>query len=188
MAEPSRKSVAQPMVLRACGHVQEFQHYTVDKYRAQRLAKFQKTLCPECLAKLAEEQQLASEAQSRVPGPTSALTGKWIAWDEEHETILASADTYPELMNIVEEQGLDSPDIDRAPGLLAGVAAKPQTAHPGNAADLLEEIKATLPNAEEWLDTPNARLWCEKPRDLIHTPKEEFVRSLLRGIRSGIMS
>jgi len=52
--------VARPMVARACGCVQEFQHYAVDKYRAQRLAKFQKTRCPACAAKLAEEQRQAA--------------------------------------------------------------------------------------------------------------------------------
>jgi hypothetical protein len=62
MTEPSGKIVARPMVARACGHQQEFQHYTVDKYRAQRLAKFQKTRCAECAAKLVEEQQRAAEA------------------------------------------------------------------------------------------------------------------------------
>ncbi|HLN26352.1 MAG TPA: hypothetical protein VK395_01255 [Gemmataceae bacterium] len=62
MTEPSGKIVARPMVVRACGHQQEFQHYTVDKYRAQRLAKFQQTRCAECAAKLVEEQQKAAEA------------------------------------------------------------------------------------------------------------------------------
>src|SRR5260370_20173269 len=62
MTEPSGKIVARPMVVRACGHQQEFQHYAVDKYRAQRLAKFQKTRCSECAAKLVEEQQRAAEA------------------------------------------------------------------------------------------------------------------------------
>src|ERR1700730_11694375 len=62
MTEPSGKIVARPMVVRACGHQQEFQHYAVDKYRAQRLAKFQRTRCAECAAKLVEEQRRASEA------------------------------------------------------------------------------------------------------------------------------
>src|SRR5882762_9779501 len=62
MTEPSGKIVARPMVVRACGHQQEFQYYTVDKYRAQRLAKFQKTRCAECAAKLVEEQRRAAEA------------------------------------------------------------------------------------------------------------------------------
>jgi hypothetical protein len=70
MTEPSGKIVARPMVTRACGHQQEFQHYEVDKYRAQRLAKFQRTRCPACAAKLVEEQQRAAEA---VPKRGEAL-------------------------------------------------------------------------------------------------------------------
>jgi hypothetical protein len=62
MAEPSGEIVARPMVVRACGHKQEFQHYAVDKYRAQRLAKFQSTRCSDCVAKLVEEQQRAAAA------------------------------------------------------------------------------------------------------------------------------
>jgi hypothetical protein len=89
MTEPSGKIVARPMVVRACGHQQEFQHYAVDKYRAQRLAKFQKTRCADCAAKLVEEQQRAAEAvpkrgealQSLPPGTQVSLTrqpdGSW---------------------------------------------------------------------------------------------------------------
>ena len=62
MGVPSGEIVARPMVARACGCVREFQHYTVDKYRAQRLAKFQKTRCEVCVAKLAEEERLAAAA------------------------------------------------------------------------------------------------------------------------------
>jgi hypothetical protein len=77
------------MVVRACGHQQEFQHYAVDKYRAQRLAKFQQTRCADCAAKLVEEQQRAAEAmpkkgealQSLPPGTQLSLTrrpdGSW---------------------------------------------------------------------------------------------------------------
>lgn len=71
MSEPSGKIVARPMVVRACGHEQEFQHYAVDKYRAQRLAKFQGSRCPACVAKLQEEQRRAAEA---VPKKGEALT------------------------------------------------------------------------------------------------------------------
>jgi hypothetical protein len=62
MTEPSGKIVARPMLVRACGHQQEFQHYAVDKYRAQRQAKFQSTRCTDCAAKLIEEQRQAAEA------------------------------------------------------------------------------------------------------------------------------
>ena len=89
MTEPSGKIVARPMVVRACGHQQEFQHYAVDKYRAQRLAKFQQTRCAECAAKLVEEQQRTAAAvpkkgevlKSLPPGTQVSLTrqpdGSW---------------------------------------------------------------------------------------------------------------
>src|SRR5438874_8083085 len=87
MTEPSGKIVARPLVVRACGHQQEFQHYEVDKYRAQRLAKFQKTRCADCVAKLNEEQQRMAplpkgEALKQLPAGTQvALTlrpdGSW---------------------------------------------------------------------------------------------------------------
>jgi hypothetical protein len=70
MTEPSGKIVARPLVVRACGHEQEFQHYAVDKYRAQRLAKFQRTRCAACAAKLVEEQQQAAKA---IPKKGEAL-------------------------------------------------------------------------------------------------------------------
>ena len=70
MTEPSGKIVGRPLVARACGHRQEFQHYEVDKYRAQRLAKFQRTRCAECAAKLVEEQRRAAET---VPKKGEAL-------------------------------------------------------------------------------------------------------------------
>src|SRR3954447_18694253 len=89
MTEPSGKIVARPMVVRACGHQQEFQHYAVDKYRAQRLAKVQQTRCAECAAKLVEEQQRGADAlpkkgealRSLPPGTQVSLTrqpdGSW---------------------------------------------------------------------------------------------------------------
>jgi hypothetical protein len=89
MAEASGKIVARPMVARGCGCLQEFLHYAVDKYRPQRLAKFQKTRCPACVAKLNEEQRLAAEAlpkkgeaiQALPPGTQIAITraadGTW---------------------------------------------------------------------------------------------------------------
>jgi hypothetical protein len=89
MTEPSGKIVARPLVTRACGHQQEFQHYAVDKYRAQRLAKFQRTRCAACVAKLVEEQQRAAQAMPKAgeavkllpPGTQLSLTrqadGSW---------------------------------------------------------------------------------------------------------------
>src|ERR1700730_894777 len=77
---PKGEIVARPMVVRACGCVKECQHYAVDKYRAQRLAKFQQSRCPACVAKLVEEQRRAAplpkgEALKLLPpGAQVALT------------------------------------------------------------------------------------------------------------------
>ena len=62
MGVPSGEIVARPMVARACGCMCEFQHYAVDKYRAQRLAKFQSTRCAACVAKWEEERRQAAAA------------------------------------------------------------------------------------------------------------------------------
>src|SRR6185312_11640970 len=76
MGVPSGEIIARPMVARACGCLCEFQHYAVDKYRAQRLAKFQKTRCPACVAKLVEQQRQAAtlpkkgEAFKQLPDGT----------------------------------------------------------------------------------------------------------------------
>ena len=84
---PKGRIVARPMVARACGCVKEFQHYEVDKYREQRLAKFQRSRCPECVAKLVEQQRHAAplpkaEALKQLPpGTQVSLTiqpdGNW---------------------------------------------------------------------------------------------------------------
>ena len=84
MSEPSGEIVARPMLARACGCLQEFQHYAVDRYRVQRQAKFQKTRCSVCVAKLVEEQRAAAallpgkgEAVSALPtGATMTMTRK----------------------------------------------------------------------------------------------------------------
>ena len=89
MSEPTGKIVGRPMVVRACGHPQEFQEYAVDKFRAQRLAKFQSTRCAACVAKLVEEEKRAAAAAPKKaeairqlpPGTQLTLTrredGSW---------------------------------------------------------------------------------------------------------------
>ncbi len=72
MATPTGQIIARPMVARACGCLCEFQHYAVDKYRAQRLAKFQGTRCADCVAKAEEERKRAAAA---LPGKGEAILG-----------------------------------------------------------------------------------------------------------------
>ena len=79
MGVPSGQVVARPQLTRACGCVQEFQFYAVDRYRAERMAKFQQTRCPACVAKLEAERKLVGlpkkgEAfKALPPGATISL-------------------------------------------------------------------------------------------------------------------
>jgi hypothetical protein len=71
VAEPSGRIVALEAVARSCGHAGEFQHYERDRYRAQRLAKFRSTRCPECAAAASranEERQRAAAERARGQG------------------------------------------------------------------------------------------------------------------------
>jgi hypothetical protein len=84
---PTGEIVARVTLARACGCLQEFQHYKVDKYRAQRQAKFQRTRCPACVLKVVEEQQLTAPIpkgqafKQLPPGTQVSLTlladGSW---------------------------------------------------------------------------------------------------------------
>jgi hypothetical protein len=69
---PRGKVVDRPMLARACGCAQEFQYYEVDKYRAERQAKFQRTRCPACAAKVAEATRVVptGEALNSLPEVT----------------------------------------------------------------------------------------------------------------------
>lgn len=96
--------------------------------------------------------------------------GKWIAWDDNMERILAADDTYSGLMERIERMGLVDPHVERAPGTHPALADAPLALLEGESLDILKDLRETIPNADEWLDTPNTRLWCKKPRDLIGTP------------------
>jgi hypothetical protein len=89
MALPTGEIIARPMMARSCGCLREFQHYAVDRFRAQRLAKFQSTRCAECVAKDEEAHRQALAAlptkgetfQLLPDGATFSITriadGKW---------------------------------------------------------------------------------------------------------------
>jgi hypothetical protein len=72
MTAPSGEIVERVMLARACGCVQEFQHYSVDRYRAGRRAKFQSTRCPQCAAKVSEGQRVVSKVEAFRLLPTGA--------------------------------------------------------------------------------------------------------------------
>lgn len=105
MPQPHQEVIARPLVARACGCMREFIHYATDRYRAQRLAKFQKTRCEVCVAKLNEEQRLAAasvpkkgEAFKMLPeGAQFSISRKADGWvgtlTAQEKTVEASGDS-----------------------------------------------------------------------------------------------
>ncbi len=105
---PSGKIVARVMLARACGCVQEFQHYEVDKYRSARQAKFQSTRCPACAAKVAEANKQKAALPKREalkelpPGTQVTLTrGRDGAWGGT----LSAEGTTVEVVGVAREAG-----------------------------------------------------------------------------------
>jgi hypothetical protein len=131
-------------------------------------------------------EKCMSQSSATGEAPTDVFRGRWIAWDEKHERVIAVADTYSQLLGEVSALGMAEPDIERAPGLNPAVAERAFELIEGESPDVLEDVRRTIPDPDEWLDTPNLRLRCQKPRDLVGTPQEPQLRFLLRGIWSGI--
>jgi hypothetical protein len=108
---PSGEVVARPMLTRACGCVREFQYYAVDRYRAQRQAKFQQTRCEACVAKLVEEQRRTialpkGEAfKALPPGTELSLTrrpdGTWAGTLTAEGTAVEATSEGPQALAVV---------------------------------------------------------------------------------------
>jgi hypothetical protein len=125
---------------------------------------------------------------SEEPTVATEHSGKWIAWRPTDKVVLAAADTYAEIMQAVGDPVPADLVIEKAPGVHRAVAERKFQLLDDESPDILEEVRSTIPDADRWLSTPNTRLWFEKPRDVIGTPREVYVRYLLRGIRNGITS
>ena len=51
---------------------------------------------------------------------------------------------------------------------------------PEENSDIGQEIAAIIKEPSQWLDMPNDQLGGDKPKDLIGTAREQFIRDLLR--------
>ena len=143
MGVPTGEVVARPMVARACGCLREFQHYAVDRYRAQRLAKFQKTRCEECVAKLNEEQRLAAanipkkgEAFKQLPKGTQMTIqcrddGTWTGTlTAEGKTVEADGEGPQGVALALARVWLTAAGPAPAPEPAPSAPAAPKSAHP----------------------------------------------------------
>ena len=133
---PSGKIVARVMLARACGCVQEFQHYEVDKYRPARQAKFQGTRCPACAAKAAEENQQApaipkGEVLRQLPPGTKVTLTR--AADGAWGGTLSAQGTSVEVVGVARQSapGMQAVAVELA---RLWIAAKEKTSRPAERA------------------------------------------------------
>jgi len=71
------------------------------------------------------------------------------------------------------------------PPIMAVPKKKPQSSPSPSIEDLVREL---VDEPDKWLDTENAQLGGEKPRDLAGTAKEPVLRNLLEAIKHGSFS
>ncbi len=57
---------------------------------------------------------------------------------------------------------------------------------PGESPDILVDVTKLIPNAQQWLDSPNSNFALRTPRSLIGTEQEGFLRELLRALKYGL--
>lgn len=120
--------------------------------------------------------------------PPADLAGKWIAVDDDQERVLAWADTFPQLLELIEQKGLGDPEIHIAPGFPPNFYENAAKLLEGESPEILTDIYKTIPEAEQWLNTPNDYFGSKAPRELIGTPNEWQLRFMLRRIWYGCYS
>jgi hypothetical protein len=65
-------------------------------------------------------------------------------------------------------------------------AKKPQPApDPDAGKTTLELIEEVVPNAQQWLNTPNTRFGLRAPKELIGTPQESVLRTIVLAYKCG---
>jgi hypothetical protein len=110
--------------------------------------------------------------------------GKWMAWDRAGRKLIAIADTYPAVMQQVVASGDADPFVKRLVG--PHVIRQPLLLLEGESPQIIDDVRALIPDPECWLVTPHTSFGGRNPRDLIGTDDEQELRDLLRGIRYGI--
>jgi hypothetical protein len=119
-----------------------------------------------------------------------AHPGRWIAWDDASGTVLAIEDTFAKANSAASQANGQRVRIEIAPGF-----------HPqAEIHQALELLDWESPNvlddvwllwgdrADAWLDSVNLRLGGRKPRELVGSPDERWLRYLLRAMRDGVTS
>lgn len=99
---------------------------------------------------------MSSSTETKFSNNPNDYPGQWIAWDSAHENIIAAATNLRVLREEVEKLGETDPQIEHGPPLPFKDADKLRE---GESPNIIDDIMTTIPDAEEWLQTPNIALW-----------------------------
>jgi Protein of unknown function (DUF2384) len=147
-------------------------------------------ILPQVLAALSGVTPDASSAAVNQPVPVTEdlmqYAGRWVAWTRDRRRILAVANSFADVVKQANRSGESDPYVKKVPGVSLEGIRKPFVILDDESTNIVEDVSKLIPDAEEWLDSPNSLLGGERPRDLIGTDMEPEVRYLLRGIRDGI--
>jgi Protein of unknown function (DUF2384) len=134
-----------------------------------------------------------NDASSAAVNPSVPVTedlmqyeGRWVAWTRDRRRIVAVANSFADVVKQANRSGESDPYVKKLPGVSPEGIRKPFVILDDESTNIEEDVSKLIPDAEEWLDSPNSLLRGERPRDLIGTDMEPEVRYLLRGIRDEI--
>ena len=133
-----------------------------------------------------DESSLTSKQPNPVMEDLMEYAGRWVAWTSDRQRVVAVADSFADVMKQASASGELDPYVKKAPGISPQAARKPFTILEDESSNIIDDIGKVFPDPDAWLDAPNGSLGGEKPRDLIHTEREQEVRYLLRGMKDGI--
>jgi hypothetical protein len=147
-------------------------------------------ILPQVLAAFSGMTPDGSSAAVNQPVPVTEdlmqYAGRWVAWTRDRRRILAVANSFADVVKQANRSGESDPYVKKVPGVSPEGIRKPFVILDDESTNIVEDVGKLIPDAEEWLDSPNSLLGGERPRDLIGTEMEPEVRYLLRGIRDGI--
>jgi hypothetical protein len=116
--------------------------------------------------------------------------GHWFVWNEATREILVITDNFKVALDHIADP--DDPDVhlEMSPGIHPDAPIhRPLKLLPWESPNVIDDVHLLWGDtADAWLDCPNPHFEGRKPRELVGTRDELFLRELLRGVRYGATS
>jgi hypothetical protein len=116
--------------------------------------------------------------------------GSWVSWNEATREIYAVSDDFNEALDRMPDPDDPNQQLDAAPGFHPDAEIhRPLKLLSWESPDVTDDVRLLWgDSADAWLDTPNVHFGGRRPRDLVGTDDEVFLRELLRAVRYGATS